>query len=183
MASSSLCAVSGLTWASAQPSADLRLAEHHDLQAVGAQVAVQDVDRDLQPLIRGCRAPTYHSVMIDAAERIGRGQRHEGQGVERGVPEIGIHPQRAAAAGRDRGRARARIRHRGVGIAASQNQGQGQNSQEFALGRFRSFGRLDGVLRASPLRRAYTWPSEGVQCRRGNSRICVAGRFAKSIRA
>src|ERR1700691_1930261 len=86
-----------------------RLPEYRNLQSVGAQPAIENVDRDFQALIGvvGCRIPVRDD---DAPKGIGGRQRHERQRVERGMPEIGVHAERDfAAAALDSGRTRLRI--------------------------------------------------------------------------
>src|SRR5208282_3798972 len=73
------------------------LAEHAGLHAVGAQFAAEDEDVDLEALVgRGGRAVPIGDD--DAAKGIGRGQGHEGNRVERGVPEEGIDADARSAA-------------------------------------------------------------------------------------
>src|SRR5579883_672872 len=72
------------------------LAEDAAAHAVGAQLAPEDENVDLEALVGrlGRAVPIGDD---DAAEGIGRGQRHEGDGVERGAPEIAVDANAGAA--------------------------------------------------------------------------------------
>src|SRR3546814_19744142 len=72
------------------------LAEDADAQAIGAQGTIKDVDRHLEAFVRGLlrRIPVGDD---DAAEGIGRSQRHEGDGVQRGAPQIAVDANTTAA--------------------------------------------------------------------------------------
>src|SRR5688572_32948372 len=72
------------------------LLEHRHPDAVGPEFAVEDGDLDLHALVGrfGRRIPVGDD---DPAERIGRDQREEVDGVERRPPQIGVH--RHAGAG------------------------------------------------------------------------------------
>src|SRR5215813_12289160 len=67
-----------------------RLLEHRDPHAVGPEIAVEDGDLHLHALVGrlGWRVPVGDD---HAAEWIGRSQRNEIDGVERGPPQVGIH--------------------------------------------------------------------------------------------
>ncbi len=65
------------------------LAEHGHVDVVGAQVAAQDEDIDFKALVAGIRRGI--PVGDDrAAERIGAGDRHKIDAVQRGAPEQGV---------------------------------------------------------------------------------------------
>ena len=92
------------------PAPVARLVEHADVEAVGAQPRVEDVDGGLEPLVGllGVHIPVGDD---HPAEGVGRGQRHEGQGVQRGaaqrkaltpMPAGAPRPDRAAGARRPR---------------------------------------------------------------------------------
>src|SRR5690606_31512444 len=75
-----------------------QLAEDRRAHAVGAQVAAEDVDVDLEALVGRLRRRI--PVSDDhAAEGVGRGQRHEGNRVERGAPQIGVDADTTVTAG------------------------------------------------------------------------------------
>uniref|UniRef100_A0A0N5A6W1 LigA n=1 Tax=Parastrongyloides trichosuri TaxID=131310 RepID=A0A0N5A6W1_PARTI len=63
---------------------------HGDVQGVGAQTAVQDEDGGLETLVRRLRIDVP-VIVHHPAPRVGAGQRHEGQGVQGGAPQIGVH--------------------------------------------------------------------------------------------
>src|SRR4051794_21936497 len=73
------------------------LAEDRDLDGVGPQRAIHDQHVDLQTLVRalGRLVPVGDD---QPAERVGRGERHEVQRLERAAPEVGVDADPAAAA-------------------------------------------------------------------------------------
>ena len=69
------------------------LAAGGDAQRVGAQVLVEDRDRDLDPLarVRGIGVPVGHDHPAGA---VGLEQRHERQRLEAGAPQVGVDADR-----------------------------------------------------------------------------------------